>query len=469
MKNYITLILLKRSLILTILITFIFSHNIYAKKKPDWVKQRPNDPAYFMGIAMSLKQSDEVSYRTETRNKALKQLSSEIKVNIASNSILHQFENNYQVKESFESKTFESVEATLEGYEVNTWEDNKEYWVMMRLSKEKYALQKKMKLDYAKKLSATYYSDGLNAVEKGDIYQGLLQYIQAIKVIKPHVNEDLSYQDINGNLNLGIDIFNSIQIALKKINLDTEKDSYTVEFSKELKIPLRLLASYYDTSGNQQPISNLPLSFKFTKGDGDLTHNGLTDKDGDAVCSVSRFISKRKSQEITAVFNAPKLYENEDDDTQILLNAFFREESLPISRFNIELQKSSAFLDINEVVFGSTPNTKTFGNMMKAELAQSYFNITNDKDSADFIVKISSNFLAGDEKKGKGYALYIVFVEFNISIYDNKNKMEIFADSFSDLKGMLPGSYEHALKNAREKAKQKVIDDILPKMEQVNL
>ncbi len=458
-----------RSLILTTLITLLFSNALYAKKKPDWVKQRPNDSSYFIGRSMSLKQDGDINYRTETRNKALKQLSSEIKVNISSNSILRQFENNYQVKESFESNTFESIEATLEGYEVYTWEDKKEYWVMMRLSKEKYELQKKMKLDYAKKLSATYYIDGLKSVENGDIYKGLLHYIQAIKSIQPHASEDLSYHDINGNYNLGIDIFNAIQDALKKINLQSEKDAYIVQFSKELQIPLRLQATFSDNKGNKHPITNLPLNFSFTKGDGELITSGITNNQGEATCSVSRFISKRKTQEITAIFNALKLYEKENEETKVLLNAFFREESLPITRFNIEVQKSSAFLEIKEVVFGENPNTKTFGNMIKAELAQSYFNITNNKDDADFIVTINSNFIAGDEKKGKGYALFIVFVEFNISIYDNKNKMEIFVDGFSDLKGMLPGSYEHALKNAREKAKQKITDDILPKMEQVNL
>ncbi|MCW3788042.1 LPP20 family lipoprotein [Plebeiibacterium sediminum] len=456
--------------IILIVLPILFSSiSVEAKKKPDWVKQRPNDSSYYIGIANAIKHEGEVTYRTETRNKALKQLSSEIKVNISSNSILHQFEDNYQVKEQFESKTYESIEATLEGYEVFTWENNKEYWVMMRLSKEKYALNKKLKLDNAKKISATYYYSGKKAVDNGEIYQGLLTYIQAIKAIKNHVGEDLSYKDIDGSLNLGVDIFNGIQEGLKKINLEPGKDAYTVQFSKELTVPLSLQAFYFNKTGEKTPIANLPLQFSFTKGEGDLSSSGLTNNNGEANCDVNRFISKRKSQEITAKFDANKLYNSEDDETKVLLHAFFYDEFLPSARFNIELQKSSAYLILNEVVFGETPNTKTFSNMMRAELAQSYFNITNDKNNADFIVKINSNFIAGDEKKGKGYALYIVFVEFNLSIIDNKTQMEIFADGFSDLKGMLPGSYEHALKNARQKAENKIIEDILPKMEQVNL
>ncbi len=457
-------------LVMLLIFSSLFSFTqVYAKSKPKWVKQRPNDTSYYIGIAMNTKQEGEVSYRTEARNKALKQMSSEIKVNISSNSILRQFENNYQVKEEFEANTYESVEATLEGYEVFTWENKKEYWVMVRLSKEKYALRKKMNLDHAKKLSASYYYDGQKAVNQGDIYQGLLFYVQAIKAIKPHANEDLTYKDIEDNLNLGADIFSAIQSAFKKIHIEAEQTSYLIQFSKELEIPLALHTYYLDDANEKRPVANLPLNFYFSKGEGELSPSGYTNYDGYIACDIKRLISKRKNQEITAIFNADKLFDSEDEETKVLLKAFFLDEFLPATQFNIEVQKSLAYIDMNEVVFGDSSSAQTFNNMMRSELAQSYFNITQNKEDADFIVKINSEFIAGDEKKGKGYSLFIVYVEFHLSITDNKNHMEIFADGFSGLKGMLPGNYEYALKKARENARQKVVNDILPKMEMVNL
>ncbi len=443
--------------------------NASAKGKPAWVKQRPSDPAFYIGRAMAVKHDGEVTYRTEARNKALKQLSSEIKVTISSNSILRQFENNYQIQEQFESKTHESVEATLEGYEVLTWENRKEYWVMVRLSKEKYALHKKMKLDYAKKMSATYYYDGLKAVKNGDFLQGLLLYVQAIKAIKNHVGEDLTYRDIEGEINLGADIQSAIQKAFNKINLEPEQESYLLQFSKELKVPLTLNAYYFNALGDKRPVANFPLRFYFSKGEGELSPMGNTNKEGYVVCDINRLLSKRRSQEISAEFNWEKFVEKEDADTKLLLSAFFHDEYLPTAHFNLEVQKSSAYLEINEVVFGEESSTQVFGNMMRSELAQSYFNITQDKDSADFIVKINAEFVAGDEKKGNGYSLFIVFVEFHMAIIDNKTQMEIFADGFSGVKGMQPGNFEYALKHAREKAKSKIINEIMPKMEQVNL
>ncbi|WP_027472560.1 LPP20 family lipoprotein [Saccharicrinis fermentans] len=443
--------------------------SLEAKRKPSWVNQRPTDTNYYYGRAMSSKLDGEVSFRTEARNKALKELSSEIKVTISSNSILRQFEHNYQVKEEFEASTYESVEATLEGYEVLTWENKKEYWVMVRLNKDKYAMLKKQKLDYAKKMSATYYYDGKKAVAQGNIYEGLLFYVQAIKAIKNHTAEDLSYRDIDGNLNLGSDIFSAIQDAFRKINLEALQSSFVLEFSKQIKVPLALKASYTSTAGNQHPIANLPLAFYFTKGEGELTNTGTTDRDGKANCDIIRLISKRKNQEITAEFNLDLFLEKETEEDKVLLKAFFHDEYLPKTRFNIEVQKSTAYVVMNELVFDQATTNGALGNAIRSELAQSYFNITEDKNNADFIVTINAKFTAGGERKGKGYSVFVVFSDFHISVTDNKTQMEIFADGFDSLRGMQPRSYEYALKNVREKSVQKIIDEIFPKMEQVNL
>lgn len=443
--------------------------SVEAKKKPSWVKQRPSDTQFYIGRAMSPKVDGELNYRVEARNNALKEMSSEIKVNISSNSILRQFENNYQVKEEFEASTHQSVQATLEGYEVLSWENRKEYWVMVRLNKDSYALRQKQKLDYAKKLCASYYYDAQKAVDRGDVYEGLLFYVKAIKAIKPHVNEDLTYRDIDGNLNLGSDIFSAIQNAFRKINLSTNQAIYTLQFSKEMRVPLTLNVGYSDTKGDMQALANLPLRYSFTKGDGEITTFGTTNYAGVATCDIKRLISKRKSQQIKAAFDLDRFLEKETEEDKILLSAFFHEEYLPVAFFNIEVQKSSAYLVINEVVYGKQPDDPIFSNMIRSELAQSYFNITNQRDSADFIVTINANFIADGERKGNGYSVFIVFADFHMRIADNKSHMEIFADGFNGLRGMQPGSFDYALKNVRQKARQKIIADIFPKMEKVNL
>ncbi len=456
-------------LFLYLLIGLLLSFNsLHASRKPKWVKQRPTDNTYYYGIGMTLKTESEITYKTIARNKALKELSSEIKVNISSNSVLHQLENNYQLQEHFEAKTSEYVEATLEGYEIYTWEDKQEYWIMLKLSKEKYALRQQIKLDYAKKLSSSYFYDGKNAVEKGNIYQGLIYYIQALEAITPHIQEDLEYKDVDGSINLGTDIFLEMNNALKKINMEADQPNYMVQFSQGLKIPIGVHAYYYNTDNKKVPIANLPIRFSFTKGEGDLNPESITNISGKASCNINQLVSKRKTQEITATFDVNKLIEKEDSETKLLAKAFLVSEIVPKAIININIQKSSAFLEMNETVFGDQSSACIFDNMIKNELAQGYFNISNDKKNAEFTVKINSDFITGDQKRGNGYTIYFVYANFYISILDNKNNLEIFSDGFNNLKGIKTGSYEHALKDARNKAQQKVLEDILPKLEQMN-
>ena len=121
--------LLLNVFILVLLTAFAIPQGVSAKKKPQWVKERPNDPAYYTGIAMAQKTGDEREYVKTTRAKALKQMSSEIKVRISSNSVLHQLDNLAGFQEEYEAEIRTSVEQTLEGYEVETWQNRKEYWV----------------------------------------------------------------------------------------------------------------------------------------------------------------------------------------------------------------------------------------------------------------------------------------------------------------------------------------------------
>ena len=141
---------MKYTYVLLLILIQLAVQSTAAPRKPGWVKQRPNDSNYYIGIAFSTKAGSTIDYIQDTRTRALRELTSEIKVTISSNSILHQFENNNYFTQSYESKINASVMQTLEGYELETWEDKKEYWVMVRLSKAKHKLHKEMKLDRPK-------------------------------------------------------------------------------------------------------------------------------------------------------------------------------------------------------------------------------------------------------------------------------------------------------------------------------
>ena len=456
--------------LLALLILFAIPQGVSAKRKPQWVKERPNDPAYYIGIAMAQKIGDEREYVKTTRAKALKQMSSEIKVRISSNSVLHQIDNLAGFQEEYEAEIRTSVEQTLEGYEVETWENRKEYWVMVRISKDRYKRMQQMKLDMAKSHAFSYYKDALKAVENSDVFSALNYLSKAVESIKDYLDKDLTHQSVDGTINLGTAIYGLVQDIYHRVELTPIQKTYSVSISKQKQMPIEVAAKFYTNRGEVVPLHGLPLNFTFSKGEGVLTSQSATNHDGVARVVISRLISKSKMQEIKCTFDFSLVKEADPDiEATKVFDLFFPKKMFPSTYIALELQKSKAYLQMEEVVFGEHSTQESFLNSVKTILNESVFTFTNRREEANFIVTLKSDFVAGEEKKGNGYSLFIVFADFNISIVNAKTDEEIFSDGFNGIRGMRPGSYEYALKDARKNALEKFRRKIIARMEQLDM
>ncbi len=459
-----------KACLFVLLIAFVIPQGASAKRKPKWVKERLNDSAYYIGIAMSKKTGDERAYVKTTRAKALKQMSSEIKVKISSNSVLHQLEDIGGFREEYEAEIRTSVEETIEGYEVETWENRKEYWVMVRISKDRYRRMQQMKLDMAKSHAFSYYKDAQKAVEKNDVFTALNYLNKAVKSIKDYLEEDLTHRTVDGTFNMGTAIYSLIQDIFHRVELTPVQKTYSVSLSKQKQVPIAVKATFYSSNGEVVPLDGLPLNFSFSKGEGVLSSQSVTDQAGIAKVVISRLISKRKMQEIKCSFDFSLIKEKEQNaETVKVSEIFFPEKMMPTTYIALELQKSKAYLQMEEVVFEKKSGQKSFLNSAKTILNESFFTFTNNREDAHFIVKLKSEFIAGEEKKGNGYSLFIVFADFSIAIINAKTDEEVFSDGFNGIRGMRPGNYEYALKDARKNALEMFRKKIIERLEQLDL
>nr|WP_319400631.1 LPP20 family lipoprotein [uncultured Carboxylicivirga sp.] len=460
---------MKKTAFLLLASLFLLPNILEAKRKPDWVKQRPNDASLYIGIAMMPKDGSEVEYKQAARNNALKQMSSEIKVTVSSNSVLSKIETNYQFVENYESKVETSVLETLEGYEVTTWEDKKEYWVMVSLSKQRYARMQEMKLDKAKMLASTFLSDAKKAISNNDTFSALNYLAKATTSLKDHLESDLTYKTVDGTYNVGTEVFSTIQDVFRRIELSPVQSSYSIQFSKHLEVPIGINAHFASESGEKMPLTGFPLTFNFTKGEGVLVSQTKTNLDGYAGVSITQLVSKRKTQEITATFDFSSVMDTQDEEVKNLLEIFFPPKQMPSTFITIEVQKSKAYLITEENVFGELDDHGAFSNMIKTQLNNNFFTFTTNMDDADFVVKVNSKFVTGDSRKGDGYEVFLVFAEFSMSIFDTQLQTEIFADQLSGIRGMRPGNYEYALKDSRLKLMEQFELNIEPRLEQVDM
>jgi hypothetical protein len=436
--------------------------------KPSWVKQRPSDPSCFIGIGVTAKTDTGFYYINQARSLALKEMASEIKVTVSSNSVLHQFENNYAVKEAYESKVQTTVMQTLEGYEVETWAGKDEYWVMVKLKKERYLMNHRLALDKALKTAQMYYMSGKKQAEENDAIGAISNYGKAAEAIAPYPAADLTIKSVDGDINIGISLYQAIREVMGNIEIVPAKHTYQIQFSKQMQLPMVVTAMYQTTEYGSIPLTGLPLAFEFSRGTGMLTPKAVTNRDGEASCSVTRFETNRRLQEIKAMLDLGGLV-GETAAANPVVKAFFPPELLPKTMMSVELIKPLAYIEMQETVFGQPSGTMLFDNQIKALLSENFFVFTPNRNEAEVIVNLSSEFAAGDEKKGQGYSIFIVYGDFHISITDAVNNAEYFSDSASSIKGMTPGDYEHALKNCREKLSKHFEKQVLPKMEQIDM
>ncbi|WP_291862155.1 LPP20 family lipoprotein [Marinilabilia sp.] len=436
--------------------------------KPKWVKKRPSEKEYYIGIGMAYKsQNSGLDYAKKARADALREMASEIEVNISANSLLRQFEDNYRFQETFESEISTSAEENLSGYEVQTWENKREYWVLMRLNKNEYRRRNELDLNMAKKRAATYLLEARRLKENQEITASLAAYFKAIESLENHLSDDLAYRTIDGNINLGSDIVQDLRSLFGQIAITPENPNYNISFSKSMESPLQVKVEYFLPDGRKIPVHNFPLHFRFTEGAGVLQEKVTTNPGGEVSSYIQKLESSRKKQQVTAAFDYTALLQKENIESPLV--AFFLPQgTIPHTTFNIELQKSTAWFDANESIFGSQTSSAPFANRLKSQLNETFFNFTFSPEQAKYHVVTNAYFRKGEIKKGNGYEVYLVFADLYISVLSADTHTEIFNGTISGIKGMRPGGYDYALREAREKLLEQFKDEIYPQLEGLN-
>lgn len=193
-------------------------------KVPIWVSHRPNTAFKYIGIGFSEKDKGG-NYQMEAKKNALYDLASEIKVDISSNSVLYTVQNNNNFNENFNSLIKLSNTDNIEGYTlVDSYENEKQYWVYYELDKQTYAdIKAKKKQQTISKASNLIVASFVDEKNK-DFSSSLKKRIQAFGVLTPYLSEEINFDaaQTNGVKNV-FDLTNLIQGQLQQITVVTQK------------------------------------------------------------------------------------------------------------------------------------------------------------------------------------------------------------------------------------------------------
>ena len=393
--------------------------------KPSWLKDQPYRDGYYTGIGHSIKDGTN-NYIQSAKKSALDDLVSQIKVNVASTSILSFFETDKKIREDYEQIIKTTAADELEEFElVDAWEDAGNYWVYYQLSISRYQQIKEEQKRNATLLAKDYYSKGIEAEKAGQRLQAISFYFQAFRSIEKYLGEAIRTTVGDREVLLVNEIYASIQNILQKISVQvTPRDILVNRRLAQSQIDVIAKASFNDGT----PAAALPLMAYFEKGSGDIFPEYTTNDRGEAKVLITRISSVESEQRLGVRVNIDALSGTSSSPVYSLIA---RTLNVPGAKVLLKVQRPLVFLTSQEKSLGSAKSNEQISNKLKNLLVNNGFEFTSNKNAADLWFDIR----ADSEKGSVSGSIYITYLTGVIKVMAIREGKEIYATTLDRVKG----------------------------------
>jgi hypothetical protein len=366
-----------KNILIILFLTLLTKSTFSQKKKPDWVQNYPTLENEYIGIASASKSNS--NYKEQAKQNALNMLSNSISVNVSVVSVLAQNETNKKFTEEFNEVTKTQTKNYIEGYEIHAeWEDKKNYWVFIKVNKQKFLENKERKKNEVTLQAYDIFKNALNQDYANQIQLALLNYTRALSLLSPFLSETIVVNDNGKSIYLANDIINQISKLFKEINIYTPKSALKT-YQAEALSNVELTA--YRGSTN---LSYIPLKLE-TSDVEIIGKNQQTDKQGKCIFSTNPFLQKDKQKYLISVYVNFEALLKEATQDNLIINLF---TNLTPNVLTITIENSNSLFDRSErsMFQGSnTPtnfqNQSTFGLNNKSKESIKYTNFETMRDA----------------------------------------------------------------------------------------
>ena len=393
------------------------------------------------------------NYRLEARNQALAEIASQISSTIVSNSNFQlSIKNGKTKKDVYIDNINTFVNATIEFdvEDVSQGIDGKEYYIILKLSKEKYFENRNIKRENAIKKAVTV----LENIEPYPTKSSLNNLNEIFQILLPYADEDLNYILSDGNkINLLSYSATLARNFIDKISVEYELVKYPLyKLNEDFEFIIRV---FDRSSGTVIDSFNL-LNLKNNKtliGDGGLykVKGKISRKN-----SYNYELNLETSLPGFIIFDLENKFFSFD-------NQYFKKQKNPtITLFHVDAN------DHPVPRFGFELITKDILNGFKKDFKSSIYQVVDnsfDKDNiyapielgkkdklSDFV--ISTEIIYDDFEKNQ-YGRYVCFINAEFSFYSLRNNKSVNYTLSEDIRGISALSKNDAIRDALEKVNDK--------------
>ncbi|HQQ93890.1 MAG TPA: LPP20 family lipoprotein [Bacteroidia bacterium] len=402
-------------------------------KVPIWVSSRPNNGFKYVGIGFAEKKPGS-NYQMEAKKNALYDLASEIKVDISSNSVLYTVQNNSGFNENFNSLIKLSNSDNIEGYTlVDSYENDKQYWVYYQLDKQEYAdlkaRKKQQTITKASALIASAYQDEKNQ----DFSSALKKRIQAFGVLTPYLSEEISFNPAETNgLKTVFDLTSLIQQQLQSISVMKENTTHELIPFQAKYEPLL----YHLILKNKMPLQNFPFS---VDGDDDriqVEDKTTTDQNGSLSVKV---ISLEPLNQFVSFSLAPDINTLMGSDSVgragiTLLKQFI---STPALKVQASIRYLNICIQVEEKNYGKPTGAGVIENLVRQKFDEQEVHLVSKPEQADYLIQVvadTQNDISSDVLE-RNFDLKLSQLSIELQLLNTKTKEVEFKKVLNEIYG----------------------------------
>ncbi|MBL7862411.1 MAG: LPP20 family lipoprotein [Cyclobacteriaceae bacterium] len=422
--------------------------------RPEWLTAKPVSPSYYIGIGHGVKDGSN-NYIQMAKKSALEDLVSEIKVNISSTSVLSQIDINKEFQEKYEQIIQTTVADELEEFEqVDAWEDDRNYWVYYRLSKQRYKEIKDQQKRDAIALGLDFFTKAKESERKGETVLSLGFYYQGFRAIEKYLDEPIRLEFEGKEILLTNEIIANMQLLLDKMELTVDPNQIMLN-RRVAQNNLMVLAKVVDKT-SRRAITDLPLVAAFEKGAGDVFPTYKTDGSGQARILLTKISSRDVEQTVGVKVDILSFSGTNGSDIYTLVA---QKMVVPKATVLMKVQRPLVYVSAVEKSLGVDKSNQQITNRIKNYLVNSGFEFTEDINKAELALDINAN----SEKGAVSGSIYITYVTALIRVSTARDNKEIYATTLDRIKGFSL-DFERSSQEAYNKSLEVLEKEKLPEL-----
>ena len=421
--------------------------------QPDWLSAKPQTDAYYVGIGHGTKDGSS-NYVQEAKKSALEDLVSEIKVNVASSTVLTSIDENKEW-EKYEQMIQTTAADEIEEFEVaDSWEDAKNYWVYYRLSKQRYHEIKEQQKRDAVTLALDFFTKAKQSERANNSIQALGFYYQGFRAVEKYLAEPISLTFEGKEIILTNEIYASMQKLLDNIQLTATPSQLNLN-RRVTQGSISVMMRAIDKTSKAM-LADLPLKAVFDKGSGDVFPDYKTDTQGQAKILLTKIGSRDLEQTVGVSVNLLAFAGSNPSEIFAFVSS---KMTVPKATILMEVQRPLVYITANEKNFGSAKTNQQVTNKIKNYLTSQGFEFTDQKDKAELGLDVTTD----SEKGAVSGSIYIAYVTSVIRVSTMKDNKEIYATTLDRVKGYSL-DYERASQNAYKESLDLLDKEKMPEL-----